>query len=116
MSLREYSFSKAKYKLLNKNLNYVLTQGKYNEKHLNLDIGSLYRGIELSAHFGSNDANKKHAKEEIFKPPSNKNWLPKSAHHTIETFIVLTSKEIDTEIFECNNMTLKDETKRPKKG
>ena len=68
---------------------------KYNEKHLNQDIDNFYRRIKLSSNFGPNDANKKLA--DTFKPPSNKNWLPKNTHHTIENFVDLTPKEIDKE-------------------
>ena len=85
----------------------VPKQTKYNEKHLNQDIDNFYRGIKFSAHFGPNDANKKQAEEDIFKPPSNKNWLSKNTQHTIETFIDLTSKEIDIEKVKCNNTILK---------
>ena len=91
----EYSFSKAIYKLLNKKGKFMQTQMKYNEKHLNHDIDNFHKRIRLSSNFGPNDVNKKQAEEDTFKPPSNKNWLPKNTHYTIETFIDLKSKEID---------------------
>ena len=71
-------------------MNFEPTQTKYNKRYLNQDIYKFYRKIKLPAHFGPNDASKKQEEEDIFKPSSNKNWLPKSKHHTIDTFIDLT--------------------------
>ena len=49
----------------------------------------------------------KQAQEDIFKPPFNKNWLPKNPHHTVETFIGSPSTEIDVEKAKCKNTTFK---------
>ena len=47
---------------------------KNNQKYWNQDINNFCGRIKLPAHFGPNEANKKQAEEDIFKP-SNKNWL-----------------------------------------
>ena len=93
INLSLQSFSKGTYKLLNKYLKFVPTQTKYNEKHLSQDIDNFYKRIKLSPNFRQNDANKKQAEEDIFKPPSNKNWQPKNTYYTIQTFINLTFKK-----------------------
>ena len=55
-------------KLLDKNLKFVETQMKYNEKTLNEDIDNFYQKTKLSTHFEPNDS----------KLPSNKNLAPKT--------------------------------------
>ena len=88
INLVSFSFQKLGCLFHLKARNCAPTQTKYNEKHLNQEIDHFYRRIKLPPHFGPNDSNKNQAEEDIFKP-SNKNWLPKSTHHTIETFIDL---------------------------
>ena len=55
-------------KLLDKNLKFVETQMKYNEKTLNEGIDNFYLKTKLSTHFEPNDS----------KLPSNKNLPPKT--------------------------------------
>ena len=97
INLSNYEFSKATYKLLNRNLNFVPTQSKYNENELDKSIENFYRKIKLTAYFGKNDQDKNLTEEDIFKAPSNRNWLPSETHHTVQTFIEASSNDIETE-------------------
>lgn len=72
IDLRHYTFPKATYNFLNKNLNFVPRQKKYNGNHLNQVIENLSGKIKLSAHFGPNEANKEQLEEAIFKLSFNK--------------------------------------------
>lgn len=81
---------------------------------MNQDIDNFHKRIKLSSNFGSNDVNKKEAEEDTFKPSSNKNWLPKNTHYTIETFIDLKSKEIDKK--KGNKIRHQNTTQDPTKG
>ena len=72
IDLRHYTFPKATYNFLNKNLNFVPRQKKYNGNHLNQVIENLSGKIKLSAHFGPTEANKEQLEEAIFKLSFNK--------------------------------------------
>lgn len=72
IDLRHYTFPKATYNFLNKNLNFVPRQKKYNGNHLNQVIENLSGKIKLSAHFGPNEENKEQLEEAIFKLSFNK--------------------------------------------
>ena len=58
INLSNYEFSKATYKLLNRNLNFVPTQSKYNENKFDKSIENFYRKIKLTAYCGKNDQDK----------------------------------------------------------
>ena len=73
MNLSKYKFSKATYRLLNKNLNFVPTQKKYNRNEFENDIENFYRRIKLTAHFGTHKTKQIKTEEETFKPNQTKN-------------------------------------------
>ena len=84
---------------------------KYNEKEFDKDMETFYRRIKLTSHFGINDNNTKLTEEEIFKPPSNKKWTPNQIHHTVQTFIEATTKDIEVKKLEKKEKSKKNLTK-----
>ena len=82
----KHKFSKARYSLLYKNLNFLPTETNSSIKNFNQDIENFYLRIKLTAHFGTNISNEIQNEEDIFKHPQNKNWLPKHTHDTIQIF------------------------------
>ena len=62
-----------------------------------------YRRIELKAHFKNPENKTRFIKEDIFRKPTHKTWIPNNKY-SIETFIEATRNDINNEI---------EKTKRP---
>ena len=117
MNLSRHSFSIPEYKLLNKNLNFCPSPGKYNKTKLKSDIDDFTRKIKLKAHFGStNEASNpnqdgiNNKKEFYIKKHST--WQPNESHHTVKTFIDALTNDIeklpDTPNNRKHNLTKKE--------
>ena len=77
---------------LNKNLKFVTTQTN------DQVIAKFYRRTKLTARsLKTNHVNQVQNEEDIFKFPSNKNWLPGNTNHTIQIFTEAIFKDIDIE-------------------
>ena len=72
-------------------------QKYFNKTKFCNEINGFYRRIKLKAHF-KDQTNRAIIKEYMFRKPTDKTWIPKKNHHTIETFIEATNKEISKEI------------------
>ena len=94
MNLSNKKFSKAEYNLLNKNLNFCPSPGKYNKKTFEKDIDAFTRRIKLKAHFNNNDDSDSNTNKKDFYIKGNSTWTPHNPHHTIKTFIEAFSNEI----------------------
>ena len=55
VNLTNKTFTYTEFKLLNQNLNFVLTPGKYNKATFDKDKKSFFRNTLLKAHFGNDD-------------------------------------------------------------
>ena len=55
VNLSDNLFSKSKFSLLYKSLNFCPRPNKYNKENLNKDLSKFYRNIKLRAHFGSTE-------------------------------------------------------------
>ena len=53
-----------------------------------------FRLFKLKACFKDQHNEKLNTEDQIFKPQSNKRWTPKKNHHTIETYIEATEREL----------------------
>ena len=73
------------YKLLNKNLNFILTLKVYNKNELDTDLNHFFRRIKLKAYFKDTPNNKNDDESRLFKQNKNKKWTPPNNHHTINT-------------------------------
>ena len=61
-------------------------------------IAKSYRRTKLIAHsLKTNHVNQVQNEEDIFKFPSNKDWLPGNVNHTIQIFTEAIFKDIDIE-------------------
>ena len=58
----------------------------------------LYRRINPKAHFKNVENKDRFTEEDVFRKPTNKTWIPKNNHRSIETFIEATRNEINNEI------------------
>ena len=76
-------FHKNEYKLLQKNLNFVPNPGKPNKKDFQNDTKNYFRRVILKAHFGAEDPKP----PDGLRPTSNKEWIPKQIHHSVQTYI-----------------------------
>ena len=65
INLTKHSFTKAEYKLLNKNLNFIPTPKVYNKNELDADLNDFFRRIKLKAYF-------KNTPNELKNPSSRK--------------------------------------------
>ena len=98
---------------MNKNLNFVPIQKTINEDTINKEFEDFFRRIKLRAHFKNKKNKNLSSKEDRFKKPTNKKWIPTNNHHSVETFIEATRNEIQ-EIIEktrpskCSNLTTKE--------
>ena len=93
MNLSDKSFTKAQFKLLGYNLNFIPTPNRINEKELNTDIKKFGRRIKLRDHFGIT-----HTNTPAFKSEST--WVPNKNHHTVETFLEDFGRKVDHELKE----------------
>ena len=114
VNLSNKQFTFPEYNLLNKNLNFCPSPGKYNKATLQKDIDAFTRRIKLKAHFNNeNEPNDGRRKDFYIK--SNSTWTPHNPHHTIKTFVEALTNEIkslpDTNIDTRKNNLTKDETK-----
>ena len=114
MNLSNKQFTFPEYNLLNKNLNFCPSPGKYNKATLQKDIDAFTRRIKLKAHFNNeNEPNDGRRKDFYIK--SDSTWTPHNPHHTIKTFVEALTNEIkslpDTNIDTRKNNLTKDETK-----
>ena len=109
MNLSSKQFTTPEYNLLNKNLNFGPSPGKYNKATLQKDIEAFTRRIKLKAHFNNeNEPNDGQRKDFYIK--SNSTWTPHN-----KTFVEALTNEIkslpDTYIDTRKNNLTKDETK-----
>ena len=81
INLTKHSFTKAEYKLLNKNLNFILTPKVYNKNELDAGLNDFFRCIKFKAHFKETPNNKNDDESRLFKQNKNKKWTPND-HHT----------------------------------
>ena len=114
MNLSNKQFTLPEYNLLNKNLNFCPSPGKYNKTTLQKDIDAFTRRIKLKAHFNNeNEPNDGSRKDFYIK--GNSTWTPHNLHHTIKTFVEAFTNEMkslpDTYIDTRKNNLTKDETK-----
>ena len=95
INLSRLSFSLNTYKLLNKNLNFVPTQKRYDKKQLDQDLQNFYRLIKLKGYFKDSSEQQYEKNEATLFKQQNRNWTPHRNHHSIETFIDIVQKDID---------------------
>ena len=76
---------------MNRNLNFIPNLGKYNADKLEDDKNMFIRSILLKSYFGQekNDENDPYRTLR----QSNKQWLPKKVHHSVETYIERFNKD-----------------------
>ena len=91
--LRSIIFTKDTFKYLNKNLNFIPTP-KTNKQKLYIELESFFKLVKLKAHFKDQYKEKITTEDQIFKFQSNKKWPPNKNHHTIETYIEATEREL----------------------
>ena len=84
INLSEKTFTYHEFKLLNRNLNFIPNPGKYNTNNLENDKNRFVRSIILKSHFGTENDIKNDPYYTL--RDSNKQWLPKDMHHTIDTY------------------------------
>ena len=90
VNLTNKTFHKDDFSLLNKNLNFVPNPGSHNKKIFNEDLEKYFRRIILKAHF--KDSPK--YDYEGYKNNSNSNWMPKSIHHSVKTYMQNVKNEL----------------------
>ena len=95
INLTKHSFTKAEYKLLNKNLNFIPTPKVYNKNELDADLNDFFRRIKLKAYFKDTPNNKNDDENRLFKQNKNKKWTPPNNHHTINTYVEAVKKDIE---------------------
>ena len=81
---------------LNKNLNFVPMQKYFNKMNFFNKIYGFYQRIKLFKDQTTNNQTK-HRRRYIWKT-TDKTWIPKKEHHTIEIFIGATNNKINKEI------------------
>ena len=91
MNLSEKSFTKAQYKLLGYNLNYIPTPNHIDKKELFSDIKKFGRRIKLPDHFGNTSTDKP-----AFKNIST--WEPNNSHHMVMTFMEDFTRKVNNEL------------------
>ena len=106
-------FCKDTFKLLNKNLNFVLTQKTINKDTIKKQFEDFFRQIKLRAYFKNKKNLDLSSEEDRLKKPGNKNWIPTNNHQSIETFIEDTCNEIKEKVEETgpskySNLTIKE--------
>ena len=91
INLSKINFTRAEYKLLGYNLNFIPTPNSINKTDLLRDIKQFDRRIKLHDNFGDTPMQKL-----IFKSTST--WVPKDTHHTVQTFLEDFSRKVETEL------------------
>ena len=94
INLTKLSFTKAEYKLLSKNLNFIPTPKVYNKNELDTDLNDFFRRIILKAYFKDTPNNKNDEESRLFEQNKNKKWTPSNDHHTINTYVEAVKKDI----------------------
>ena len=61
------------------------------------DISQFGRKIKLKAHFGNQPKNDLNDETNLFKPATNKTWIPQ-AYHTINTFLEAFQNDIKLDL------------------
>ena len=89
VNLSDNLFSKSKFSVLNKNLNFCPRPNKCNKQNLNKDLLKFYRNIKLRALLGSTENN---SIEPRFK--NNSNCLPDKLPSCVETFMTAVNHDI----------------------
>ena len=100
INLSTKRFCKNTFKLLNKNLNFVLTQKTINKDTIKKQFEDFFRQIKLRAYFKNKKNLDLSSEEDRLKKPGNKNWIPTNNHQSIETFIEDTCNEIKEKVEE----------------
>ena len=98
INLSKKRFAKETFKLLHKNLNFVLTQTNFNKTKLNKELEEIFRRIKLKAHFKNAEKNACFTEEAIFRKLTNKTRVPNKNQNSIKTFIKATHNETNNEI------------------
>ena len=91
-NLTKHSFTKAEYKLLNKNLNFIPTPKVYNKNELNTDLNDFIRRIKLKAYFKDTPNNKIDDDSRLFEQNKKKQWTLSNNHHKINTYVEQSKK------------------------
>lgn len=95
IQLTKHSFIKTKYKLWNNNLNFIPTLKVYNKNEPGTDlINDFLRHISLKAYLKDTPKNKNDDECRLFKQNKDKKWTPPNNHHTINTYVEATKKDI----------------------
>ena len=94
INLTKHSFTKAEYKLLNKNLNFIPNPKVYNKNELDTDLNDFFRRIKLKAYFKDTPNNKNDDESRLFKQNKNKKWTPPNNHHIVNTYVEAAKKDI----------------------
>ena len=113
INLSTKRFCKNTFKLLNKNLNFVLTQKTINKDTIKKQFEDFFRQTKLRAYFKTKKNKNISSEEDRFKKPTNKNGIPTNNHHSIETFIEATYNETKAKVEETlpskySNLTIKE--------
>ena len=93
VNLRNKTFTKDTFKILNKNLNFLPTF-KTNKQNLCIEMESFFRLVKLKTHFKDQYNEKLNAEDQSFKPQSNKKWKPNKNRQIIETYIAAAEREL----------------------
>ena len=93
INLTNHSFSRDTFKLLNKNLNFILTPDVYNGQKLDKELQNFYRLIKLKGYFKNTENQQPNDENQIFKAKTKEKWTPAENHHSIETFINLVEND-----------------------
>ena len=94
LNLSKHSFSLNTFKLLNKNLNFVLATKQYSQKQLDRDT-EIFHLLKLRTH--SKDAHETKISDQLYQPfkVKNRKWTSKETHHTLKTFIDLVQHDLN---------------------
>ena len=98
INLTQKIFSRETFKFLNKNLNFVPTQNKINKKELHNQLDKFYRRIKLKAHFQDTCKQADLSDDEYRFKIKSKHWVSTKIHHTVDTFIEATKKDINEQL------------------
>ena len=104
VNLSKKTFTYNEFRLLNKRLKLLSNPREYNKSKYTKDINDFIRRIKLEAHFKTTQPLAKKDVVQFTKSSSEKNWISKETHHTIESFIEAFNKELEIE--EKNKKTI----------
>ena len=85
------TFTYNEFNLLNKDLNFCSTPGKYNKSKYTRDEPLAKKDATLNTPLSMKDI------IQFTKCSSEKKWIPEETHHTVETFIEAFNKELEIE-------------------